>query len=58
MTVKTEQPKTMREVLGMLESRLNGKRVFRYMDDSCITEISAERFFWIVKYPLVNSVPG
>ena len=45
MTVKTEQPKTMREVLGMLESRLNGKRVFRYMDDSCITEISAERFF-------------
>ena len=45
MTVKTEQPKTMREVLGMLESRLNGKRVFRYMDDGCITEISAERFF-------------
>ena len=35
----------MREVLVMLESRLNGKRVFRYMDDGCITEISAERFF-------------
>ena len=45
MEVKTEQPETMREVLVMLESRLNGKRVFRYMDDSCITEISAERFF-------------
>ena len=45
MEVKTEQPETMHEVLVMLESRLNGKRVFRYMDDSCITEISAERFF-------------
>lgn len=45
MTVKKERPETMRKVLEMLERKLDGKRVFRYMDDSRITDISAEQFF-------------
>ena len=45
MTVKTERPETMRKVLEMLEKKQKGNRVFRYMEDSRIIEISAEQFF-------------
>lgn len=45
MTEKKNRPDNMRKVLEMLEKRLAGKRVFRYMKENEIIEISAEQFF-------------
>lgn len=42
--------KNMRQVLEMLEKRMEGKRLFRYMAGEQMIDVSAEEFFHAVKY--------
>lgn len=43
--VKSGKPDTMKKVIHLLEQKLAGKRVFRFLEEAGITEIYAEEFF-------------
>ena len=45
MKDEMQRAETMREVLEQLEGRLAGRRVFRFMSDLGVTDISCEQFF-------------
>ena len=42
--------RNMRQVLEMLEKRMAGKRLFRYMVGEQMIDVSAEEFFRAVKH--------